>query len=448
MQKFSFKHISKGFSFLGKNPQIIYTIFLLIVIPCAFLISSQWFLKVAKNNQEKLERDRIGLMQDIFVGFATSFVDNSIFLQEQINAIQQQNPTITDFKVLKREGENYQIIASFNSEEIGQIDDDGQRVSKYNFARSGEPLIFPAQKSDGRHWQAFRTIKDKSSNTIGMIYTDVSMAHIDTLLKEGVKKAYLLLFFIIIIISILLIRQAKVIDYAVLYKKLQEVDNMKDDFISMAAHELRTPLTVIREYAELLTESKRLTDNDKQLTSRISLSANQLGQMINDILDVSRLQQGRLSFKMEKTTPSVLVDEVIQSLQYMAEKKGLILSYQKNKAPFVKIDSDRFKQTLINIIGNAIKYTPKGSVTVTTYVERDSFYVRISDTGLGISAEDQKKLFARFFRVKSRETERIRGTGLGLWITKTIIEQMNGKINVESIKDKGTDFILVFPVCS
>ncbi|MBU1246817.1 hypothetical protein KKD51_02505, partial [Patescibacteria group bacterium] len=124
MQKFSFKHISKGFSFLGKNPQIIYTIFLLIVIPCAFLISSQWFLKVAKNNQEKLERDRIGLMQDIFVGFATSFVDNSIFLQEQINAIQQQNPTITDFKVLKREGENYQIIASFNSEEIGQIDDD------------------------------------------------------------------------------------------------------------------------------------------------------------------------------------------------------------------------------------------------------------------------------------------------------------------------------------
>lgn len=169
MQKFSIHHIPQGFSFLIKNPQIIYTIFLIIVIPLAFLVSSQYFLEAAKNNQEKLERDRIGIMQDVFVGFATSFLHNPAFLQEQIESIKQQNPTIVDFKVLQREEENYKIIASLNSEEIGQIDDDEQRVFNYNFARSGESLIFPIQRADGRHWQALRALEDKSLNTLGMV---------------------------------------------------------------------------------------------------------------------------------------------------------------------------------------------------------------------------------------------------------------------------------------
>jgi len=446
MQKFSIHHIPQGFSFLIKNPQIIYTIFLIIVIPLAFLVSSQYFLEAAKNNQEKLERDRIGIMQDVFVGFATSFLHNPAFLQEQIESIKQQNPTIVDFKVLQREEENYKIIASLNSEEIGQIDDDEQRVFNYNFARSGESLIFPIQRADGRHWQALRALEDKSLNTLGMVYIDVSMSHIDSLLKNNVDKAYQVLFFIIIIISILLIRQAKVIDYIVLYKRLQEVDKMKDDFISMAAHELRTPLTIIRGYTELLVKSKWLIEADKQLTSRISLSANQLGQMIDDILNVLCLQQGRLFFDMKNITPSILVEEIVQSFQHTAQQKNLILFYKKNEAVLIKIDPDRFKQILLNIIGNAIKYTLKGSIAVTTYVERNNFFVRVSDTGLGISAEDQKQLFTRFFRIKSRETNNIRGTGLGLWITKFIVTQMNGNISVESIKGKGTDFIVSFSI--
>ena len=99
-----------------------------------------------------------------------------------------------------------------------------------------------------------------------------------------------------------------------------------------------------------------------------------------------------------------------------------------------------------NIIGNAVKYTLKGKVTVTSYVERDTYIIRVSDTGIGISAEDQKKLFTRFYRVKSKETDSIRGTGLGLWITRNIINQMEGNISVESIKGKGTDFVISFPI--
>ena len=446
MQKFSFQNLSKKVSFIWKNPQLLYTVFLLIVIPWAFLVSSQKFLNVATTNQEKLEQERIGLMQDIFVGFAASFMDNPEFLQKKIERIKEQNSTIVDFKVLERVGEDYKIIASLNSKEIGEIDEKDNRIDSYKLARSGKYLIFPTSESDGRHWLAVRAIMDDSSNDIGMIYTDVSMTHIDSLLKRNIKSAYSFLIFIIIIIGVLLIRQAKVIDYAVLYKRLKEVDQMKDDFIGMAAHELRTPLTIIRGYTEMLTGSKRLTESDRQLTTNIEASSEHLNQMISDILDVSRLQQGRLSFELQEIAPSGLIEEVIESLKYIAEQKGLSLLYEKKEAALINIDTDRLKQILINIIGNAVKYTPEGKVTITTYVEKGKLYIRVSDTGIGISAEDQRKLFARFYRVKSQETDSIRGTGLGLWITRNIINQMNGGISVESIKGKGTDFIISFPI--
>ena len=448
MQKFSLQYISKRISFIGKNPQLVYTIFLLIVIPLAFLVSSQKFLNVVTDHQERLEKDRIGLMQDVFVQFALPYLQDPNFLQQRIEGIVKINETITDFKVMKRIGGEYKILASLDKEEIGKFDQDPDRNFYYNysFAQDDYSVIFPGYEQGERRWRAVRPILDESKNVSGMIYTDVSMVHIDALLTRNIKSAYSFLIFIIVIIGVLLIRQAKVIDYAVLYKRLKEVDQMKDDFIGMAAHELRTPLTIIRGYTEMLTDSKRLTESDRHLTANIEASASHLNQMISDILDVSRLQQGRLSFNLQAIHPSELINEVVKSLKYTANQKGLQLSYQKEDAATITVDSDRLKQILINIIGNAVKYTLKGKVTVTSYVERDTYIIRVSDTGIGISAEDQKKLFTRFYRVKSKETDSIRGTGLGLWITRNIINQMEGNISVESIKGKGTDFVISFPI--
>lgn len=446
MKEISTEHIKKGFSFVSRNPQIIYTIFLIIIIPVAFLFSSQKFLKVAMDNQERLEQDRIGLMQDIFVGFASLFMDNPQLLQEQIEDIQRQNNTIVDFKVLKKIGDEYRIIASMDTQEIGKIDDDARRNLNYNWALSGGYLIFPTKEHDGRHWHAVRSIVDDSANTVGIMYTDISLEHIDELFKEKIKSAYYFLIIIVIAIGVLLVRQAKVIDYAVLYKRLKDVDQMKDDFISMAAHELRTPLTIIRGYTEMLGDSKRLTENDRQMTRNIEQSATSLNALIGDILDVSRLQQGRLGFDLKDIQPGSLIQDVVESLKYTAEQKGLKLTYQKKDAATIKVDTDRLKQILINIIGNAVKYTPTGSVTVTSYIEDKLLVMRVSDTGIGISAEEQQKLFSRFYRIRSKETEDIRGTGLGLWITKKIITQMNGTVSVESIKGKGTDFIISFQI--
>jgi signal transduction histidine kinase len=133
----------------------------------------------------------------------------------------------------------------------------------------------------------------------------------------------------------------------------------------------------------------------------------------------------------------------------VTKQKGLNLTLTHTlKDTRINVDPNKFRQLMINLIGNAIKYTPKGDVKVTAEQKESRVYFRISDSGIGISAEEQKNLFQKFYRVKNSETSEIRGTGLGLWITKQIVELMDGHINVESIKGVGTHFIVDFPVVS
>jgi signal transduction histidine kinase len=153
-----------------------------------------------------------------------------------------------------------------------------------------------------------------------------------------------------------------------------------------------------------------------------------------------------MSFRFTALDVSPEIDAVVAAFMKPAHDKELALSYEKKELPPISVDTDRFRQVIVNLIGNAIKYTPKGEVRVLTSVTETGLMIRVSDTGMGISAEDQQKLFQKFFRVKSAETQGITGTGLGLWITVEMVRQMKGVISVESIKGKGTDFILTFPI--
>jgi len=441
-------YFSKGLLFAKNNPQIGYTVFLVVIIPLAFIFSGEEFLSAAKSNQERLEKERVGIMQDIFVELAILKMNEPAFLQEIIERLKEQNrESIVEFKIVAFEGEKQKIIASLNKEEIGS--DDQKNTFYYNQigARDYVSKLFQIQVNGERHWKVLRGILDRSTGLIsGVVLLDVSMAAIDASSARNVERAYYILFFIVLAISLLLLRQAKILDYTALYQKLKEVDQMKDDFISMAAHELRTPLTVVKGYAEILSSSKNLKDDDKVPLSRITVSVNQLDALITDVLDVIRLGQGKMVFKQENIDISPILEKVIETFQHVAEEKGLQVSYEKKSIPMIFVDAEKLRQVVVNIIGNSIKYTQVGSVKVFVEVDRGTLSIRVRDTGVGISAEDQKKLFEKFFRAKTKETEEIRGTGLGLWIAGQVVANMGGKIAVESIKGKGTDVVISFPV--
>ena len=209
---------------------------------------------------------------------------------------------------------------------------------------------------------------------------------------------------------------------------------------------------MIRGYIEELEEEMKdsLVGNKREFIKRIKVSAKNLSDLVYDILEVARLEQGRLDFTPQKISPPKVIFEIIQGLKIKTEQKNLDLVFEnaKEDVDYIKINPNRFYQILTNLLENAIKYTPAGKISVKTRKDKNKkeYIIEIEDSGLGISAIDQKRLFEKFYRVKTKATAEIPGTGLGLWLTKQMVEGSGGKIFVESIEGKGTKFILSFPL--
>ncbi|MEK7150692.1 MAG: HAMP domain-containing sensor histidine kinase [Patescibacteria group bacterium] len=434
--------IVRGVSFVRTNPQIVYTIFLLILIPVAFVLNGQQFLNAARENQERLEKDRIGLMHDTFVTFASGYLEERGTLQKYIADIAEKNPALTELKIAHLESPAPLVIASRDTTQLGTADSSYTPMYEAVGLNTRASLIFETYDDGIRYWKAFRGIKDPQGKITAVLMTATSMAQIDDLAARNIRNAYVFLVIIIVAIFILLLRHARIIDYATLYRRLKEIDLMKDSFVAMASHELRTPLTAMKWQLETMEEDAK---NQKGLTT-LKASADQLGRLVEDILDVSRIEQGRMKFEMQNIDISTLISETVKNLEPLAKEKNLTINHSSQTLPHISIDSARLIQVLTNLIGNAIKYTIQGSITIETSSEQKELIIRIRDTGIGVSAEDQKKLFQKFERIKSEETRKINGTGLGLWITKYIVEQMHGSITVESIRNVGSSFIVSFPV--
>ena len=226
-----------------------------------------------------------------------------------------------------------------------------------------------------------------------------------------------------------------------------EVEQMKQELISIATHELRTPITGVKGYLDMILggDAGELNPDMKEMVTEVAKITQRLADLVDDLLNIGRIEQGRIEFRPVPTDLSKIIQEVIDELQIQAKDKKLILSYEKKTIPQVKADPERTRQVLINLIGNSIKYTEQGSVTVSSDTKDKEVVVQVKDTGLGISKEGQKKLFEKFYRVRTEKTRQVTGTGLGLWITKQLVEKQGGKIWVESEEGKGSDFSFSLP---
>ena len=459
MFKFIVLNLQTGIKKIASNPQLIYTIIVAVLITGSFVFMAQRFIGIANDAEERLINVRIGSLQDAFVSFASDKIDDSVYLNNQIQNIIKTNETIKSFKVIVKKTiidpnlgtipNSYVIIASNNLEEVDTVDN--QAPFLYTLAGSdpSNSLTMPFSENGERLFQTARAITDKMGNVVGVVMTTQTLSLADMAIQSSITRSRILLFVVIILILLLFLRHSKIIDYMDLYKKLKEVNQLKDDFISMASHELRTPLTIIRGYAEFAIGAPELSPQTKDYISKIDISSKDLDALISDMLDVSRIEQGRMSFKLEKINPLDIIEGVVTSLVLPAKEKGLSISFDKTKiedSQYINVDKDRLKQALVNLIGNAVKYTNKGEIIVRQYKEKERLYIRVSDTGLGMTEEERAKLFEKFYRIRTKETEEIRGTGLGLWITAKIIKEMNGNVSVESIKGIGSHFIISFPI--
>jgi len=228
---------------------------------------------------------------------------------------------------------------------------------------------------------------------------------------------------------------------------IQEANRLKTEFVSMVSHELRTPLTSIQGYAELLLEDKRIAGEERESLTIVKKNAERLLGLINDILDLSRMEAGRLDLHRTNLDLARLIPEVAGSLRPLIEAKRQRLKLDLGQTlPAVWADQDRVTQILTNLISNAQKYTRvEGSITVAARRDNGFVCVDVSDTGVGLSPEDQAQLFTKFFTAHDRSPQAGVGTGLGLVICRLLVELHGGRITVSSAPGQGSTFSFSLP---
>jgi len=232
----------------------------------------------------------------------------------------------------------------------------------------------------------------------------------------------------------------------------REIADMKNEFVSTVSHELRTPLTSIKGYVDLILDGSagEINEMQQEFLGIVKENSDRLVELINEMLDISRIESGRVHLRVEPVNMTESIQGAVDTFRAVLSQVDRTVDLQvPEDLPLVAADRDRVGQVLINLISNAIKYSPGGGrVSVTAKHEGDRVVVSVTDRGLGISREDQKRLFTKFYRVDTAMTREIGGTGLGLSICKTIIELLGGEIGCKSRIGEGSTFWFSVPVAA
>jgi signal transduction histidine kinase len=227
----------------------------------------------------------------------------------------------------------------------------------------------------------------------------------------------------------------------------KEMDRIKSEFVSTVSHDLRSPLQVIQTSAELLPRQGELGQDQRKEVEHILAVVRRMSELVQNLLDIGRIEAG-IGMETELCAMDEIVASAAGPFRLLAQKKGLDFTIEVPPSlPLVRGNRLRLEQVVSNLVSNAIKFTPEGSVAVRARAERKQVLIEVTDTGIGIAPDAQEELFAKFYRVKSPQTRGIEGTGLGLAITRSIVESYGGRIELQSFPRLGSTFRVVLPVC-
>lgn len=235
---------------------------------------------------------------------------------------------------------------------------------------------------------------------------------------------------------------AVALDNSKLFEEIKALNEKKDEFIALASHELKSPITTVKGYLQLL-QKKENDSVSKLFLERSLYQINKLNSLISDLFDVSRIEAGKLELLYEEFDLKLQITEIIETFRYSNPTHTILFNCDKEKC-LVVADKQKTEQVIINLLSNAIKYSPDADkVYVEVLHAVKAVTVKIRDEGIGMHEEQQNKIFNRFYRVEGEPN--VTGLGLGLYLSKEIIERHHGNIFVVSSKGKGSEFIITIP---
>lgn len=431
---------------LSKRVPLVYALLLILLIPLTLVVNTLWNLRGFERDMHFAIREQ-GLLIANVVNSLTGFTPiGSDEYQQVLIQLQNDVPEIISISVLLPENNSFspliQTNPAFSTQDptnfLNSLAWSEKRpffteVNDRNLQENMWVLVTPITTNDGQ--QVLLNVK-------------ISSSKVDAVITRSSRDGLIILTISVLFIVLLLINHLRFFEQSRMVDKLKEIDQMKDDFISVASHELRTPITALKGYLYLLEKDLTpiMTPQRKKKITNMIENTDRLGLLIEDILNISRIEQNRMDFTAEPLSATEQIQNVLSELAPSAEQKNLSLALTPSEGNITLFaNKDRLRQILVNLIGNAIKYTPSGSVTVSVNNENGKAHILVKDTGIGIAPEEKAKLFAKFGRIQNENTKNINGTGLGLWISKSMAEKMGGDIFVDSVMGEGTVFTLVLP---
>jgi len=431
--------LQRGVGVMRSNSRILLVGILVFIFPLLFAFVTQSFFTTAYSNIVTADTNRLSVIHSSLASFVNQ---NTTTLPNHIAHIADINSDITAVRVLRETDDGFQIEYALDDELVGTVAPEHLLLTDAGFTDSRTFIRTEFLLDGHRVWHAFSRVQTDTGYRY--IFTEQNFKRIDSIMASRKQQSYFgltAIFLFLIGLAYWLHRQTH---WQALHKRLEQQLHERDLFSNMIAHEFRTPLTAIKGYASFLEEEKSLSKEEQQYVVNIRLSADRLVTLVNDFLEVARLQSGKIRINYETVSISDVIGRVVEDLQPIAQEKNLELA-QETPRQNITLTSDaaRITQILHNIVTNAIKYSPEGSVTIAAQQHKSGeVTIRIKDTGTGISAEDQAKLFAPFMRVGGVDSTATTGTGLGMWITKQLVSVLHGSIGVESIKGIGTHVVI------
>jgi len=467
------KGYKSSFKFSRKKLELFYSIGLLLIIPIMLGVNTILFTNSARNDFDTELRRKADLANQVFGSVIRESLDRPAEIQTSLESIQSGADDVTDIFVASYSDDRLIIIASSDLDRIGRdvtpdysrddIQDeikkaesagDQDRVNilenlwQYRLVIQEElPIAKLVETTDkGRVWTTLTPIfGDEDSEIVAITSMDVSLSEADALVAGSLQKSFYIMVATVIVTVLLLWDHFKFVEYAQLYKKLEEADQLKSDFLSVATHELKAPMSAIKGYVANVMDGTAgiISVEAMEQLNVVIQQTDRLNSLVQDLLNVSRIEQGHVEYKMEPVVAADIINPIISRYRERAENKGITIDYQEPaKGTKVFADAGRYEEIMTNLIDNAIKYSLKGKVTIAHNINSKNLETSVQDTGIGMSAAERDRLFQRFYRVRNEKTKDIGGTGLGLWIIKQYSEGMNGSVSVDSMKDSGTKFTI------
>lgn len=423
-----------------------YSILVLAAIPLLIVANTLIIMNSIQKNSDTELRRRADLVNGVIATSIKDSMDDPAALQLYVTAIAKDNKDLSRIGVAAPTDDGqFIMLASTDTPKVLQAFSDMQLALTASRKQSIAQL---QTEPDGeRKWNVVRPVLE-DGKVIAVVSSATSLKQADALIGNTLMQSLGIVAVTSLISILLLVNHFKFVEYAMLFRKQKEIDQLKNDFLSVATHELRAPMTVIKGTIENLEDGigGKVDKEARKTLDVIYKETERLNGLVTDLLNVSRIEQGRISYTYEDVDVREVIADIVKQYTPRAADKGLQVRYDQPESPVVvSLDRGRLVEIMTNLVDNAIKYSREGTVVVSHKPSDGTARISVRDTGLGMSAAERGRLFSRFYRIQNDRTRGIPGTGLGLWIIKQYIENMHGTISVDSMEGVGSEFIIEFP---